>query len=214
LDGPIAVAGLADPSALVLQLIAVCGLFSEGISSLFKRRNKSARAKLEEPSEAPSSSLEELRRELALPMLRRQIASFAVEALRDAVGKGMGGPGLRDLLKRYEAELKALDEALYPKEVELKVLELEEAKGRLKEFLEAKIAEIDSKIMELRRSLELGTRVELNFDVPKPEDYEGKVRALIKDLGGRAGELERELESINKEVLSALERLERLEAEG
>jgi len=214
LGEPISVAGLADPMALALQLAIVCGLFSEGLSSIFKRRGKEVRARLEEPAKGPSSSSEELRRELALPMLRRRIASFAVEALRDAVGKGMGGPGLRSLLERYEAEFKALDEALYPKELELKILELEEAKGRLREFFEAKASELDSKIMELRRALELGTRVKLDFEAPRPEDYEGKVGALIKGLGKRAGELERELEAIDKEVLSALERLERLEAEG
>lgn len=204
-----------DP--LSFQLAIICGLLSEGLSSIFRRRNKEDGIRPrgpEEPIAGPASTIEELRRELALPMLRRQIASFAVGALRDAVGKGMGGPGLRDLLERYEAELKALDEAIYPKEVELRILELEEAKGRLKEFLEAKMAEIDSKIAELRRSLELGTKVKLDFEVPRPEDYEGRVRALLKGLGRRAGELEGELEAINKEVLAALERLERLEAEG
>ncbi len=198
-------------------MIAICGLLSEGLSSIFKRRDKEDRIRLEGPAKGPSGpapTLDELKRELALPMLRRQIASFAVDALRDAVAKGMGGPELRDLLKRYEEELRALDEAIYPKEVELKILELEEAKGRLREFLEARIAEIDSKIAELRRSLELGTKAELDFEAPRPEDYEGKVRALIKDLDRRGGELEKELEAINKEVLSALERLERLGAEG
>ncbi|MEM3590048.1 MAG: hypothetical protein QXN33_03520 [Candidatus Bathyarchaeia archaeon] len=201
-----------DPMAF--QLAIICGILSGGISSLFKRRNREGRAQAEAIGSARAGSLEELRRELALPMLRRQIASFAVDALRDAVAKGMGGPGLRSLLERYEEELRALDEALYPREVELKILELEGAKARLREFLEAKIGEIDSKIAELRRALELGERVKLDFEAPRPEDYEGKAKALIKDLGGRAGELERELEAIDKEVLSALERLERLEAEG
>ncbi|MEM3590326.1 MAG: hypothetical protein QXN33_04980, partial [Candidatus Bathyarchaeia archaeon] len=143
-----------DPMAF--QLAIVCGILSGGISFLFKRREKEGRAQAEAIGSARAGSLEELRRELALPMLRRQIASFAVDALRDAIAKGMGGPGLRSLLERYEEELRALDEALYPKEVELRILELEEAKARLREFLESKIGEIDSKIAELRRALELG----------------------------------------------------------
>ena len=200
----------------LLQIAIICGVFSEGLFSLFRKKKESNSSQhvLETRSDL-LRSIEGKKIELLLPNIKKEIASFAIKNLREAAERGESEPDLDSLLKHYEEEFRVLDEKIYPKELELKLLELEEVKSKLKTFLDDKINELNSKIEELNSAIESGLRQRFDYQTIKIEELNAELKAITKGMEEHKNDdLEKKLEIINKEVLMALERLERLESEG
>jgi len=173
----------------------------------------------------PSTSLEAVNRAreaLKVLKLERQILGSAVTTIYESQTKGVITEAERDrLLEKYKVDLKRLESAIEEHQRVVDLFDLEIEKEEVTKNYKAKLAEIETRIKELRS----GT-------TSTPQNPNQRTRELERTAERKTGgeqssqnplgkqkeeeqvtEAEKRIEKIREEILQAMDRLEQIETE-
>lgn len=199
----------------------------------------------EEKPTIPSTEANKVQEDLQILTLEREIVAYALTRLFEAEAEGKITKEHRlELLDKYKAEMKQLEQRINRNETILKLHELEGTQTDLVQSFNNRLSQINKEIDTLRGILGFTSPVEsqqTQAKTPSPppsaeqpqskpskesESSTTKASSETKDkkqetdtprVSSRRNpktETEQKLEAIQEEVLKALDRLERLEAES
>jgi hypothetical protein len=192
----------------------------------------------------PPTEANKVKEDLQILTLEKEIVAYALTRLFEAEAEGKITKEHRlELLDKYKAEMKQLEQRINRNETILKLHELEDTQTDLVQSFNNRLSQINNEIETLRGILGYNPPVESQQTDPttstppspkqpqsksskEPDPSQGKSSPKTKDekqeittprLSSRRNpktETEQKLEAIQEEVLKALDRLERLEAES
>ncbi len=193
----------------------------------------------------PSIEANKVKEDLQILTLEKEIVAYALTRLFEAEAEGKITKEHRlELLDKYKAEMKQLEQRINRNETILKLHELEGTQTDLVQSFNNRLLQINKEIETLRGILGYNLPVEPQQTTPKttstPPSAEQPQSNSSKELESSAAksssetkdenkeidtprassrrnpktETEQKLEAIQEEVLKALDRLERLEAES
>lgn len=172
------------------------------------------------------------REALKLLRLERQILGSAVTTIYESQTKGQISQAERDqLLEKYKVDLKRLEKGIEENQRVVDVFDLESMRENLIRDFNAKIAEIDAKLKDLKA--ESSSPSVAKHSKEKPDPAENKNRSQSQSDRGPSTQKEKEtketkpkdddpeitdaekrVNQIREEILKAMDRLEQIEAEG
>jgi hypothetical protein len=180
----------------------------------------------------PATSLEAVgraREALKLLKLERQIVGSAVATIYESHTQGVISEAERDrMLEKYKADLKRLEQVLEDNQRTVDLYDLEIERNELIKSFNAKLAEIDARLKELKSGAPLRPRT----PTPKPEQSQprsssssegsrqanqesrSKDKEDDKESQQAIADSEKRIEQIREEILKAMDRLEQIEGEG
>jgi hypothetical protein len=171
------------------------------------------------------------REALKILRLERQILGSAVTTIYESQTKGQISQAERDqLLEKYKVDLKRLEKGIDENQKVVDLYELESAREDLVKSFNAKIAEIDSRLKDLKSGTS-SSRVSKEGQEPKPDTAKDKnsnhgqgdhgnstqrhaKETRTKEDDPEISDAEKRVNQIREEVLKAMDRLEQIEAEG
>ncbi len=155
------------------------------------------------------------RAEMGPLQVRREITNAAIKIINDARSRSAIPEEEKDrLIGRYREELSEVEGKIAKLETVVAVYELELAKKNLIHDFEERLKEIESKILETRKSV--GRPISVEF---KNETLELLRKTISEDhkrdvKDEKRINSEKRLGTLREEVLKAMERLEQIESEG
>ena len=191
----------------------------------------------------PPTEANKVKEHLQILTLEKEIVAYALTRLFEAEAEGKITKEHRlELLDKYKAEMKQLEQRINRNETILKLHELEDTQTDLVQSFNNRLSQINKEIETLRGILGYNPPVESQQPDPttsappsteqqqsksskEPESSSSKSSSKTRDekqeintprVSSRRNpktETEQKLEAIQEEVLKALDRLERLEAE-
>ena len=193
----------------------------------------------------PSTEAQKIKEDLNILTLEKEIVAYALTRLFEAEAEGKITKEHRlELLDKYKAEMKQLDQEINRNETILKLHELEGTQTDLVQSFNNRLSQINKEIETLRGILGYNPPVESQQTHPKTtsptpptEQPQSKPSKETEVSAAKASsetkdekqeidtpreaprrntktETEQKLEAIQEEVLKALDRLERLEVES
>lgn len=162
-----------------------------------------------------SEKVEGLRKELKRLTLEREIVASAMRSIYEAEAKGeVDSITKNEMLEKYNADLRRLEGEITKRKGITEQFDLREERERLAKQL----SEIDEKLRHIDASKQFETSSETAIEDSKIAAREDGSSSTPSDqCGNRAktrSAVEERIDAIRAEVLKAIERLERLEAEG
>jgi hypothetical protein len=172
------------------------------------------------PETAPTTSPEAVQRAReALKVLRleRQIIGSAVTTIYESQSKGVISQAERDqMLEKYKVDLKRLEKGIEENQKLVDLHDLEAEREEVIRGFNAKLAEIDTKLKNLRS----GSTTQKRDKQPETRNTNDPAsnspqQASDNDPAQPAtNDSEKRIEQIREEILKAMDRLEQIETEG
>ena len=173
------------------------------------------------PYAAATTSVEDVdqaREALKVLRLERQIIGSAVTTIYESHSKGVISQAERDrMLEKYKADLKRLEKGIEENQQVVDLHDLEVEREEVIKSFNAKLAEIDAKL----RNLKSGSLAQKPV---KQSSGEGNSNSQTRNSPRQAfdndppqpavSDSEKRIDQIREEILKAMDRLEQIETEG
>jgi hypothetical protein len=168
--------------------------------------------------ERPRTTLEAVNRAretLKVLKLERQILGSAVTTIYQSQTKGMISEAERDrMLEKYKADLKRLEKTINENQDVVDLYDLEVERENLTKNYNARLAEIDDKLKELRSDSRAENPLRLSHaQNDRKVSGEGQEAQGSRKEDEQATDAEKRIDKIREEILQAMDRLEQIETE-
>jgi hypothetical protein len=183
-------------------------------------------------AEAPRLTSQETvghaREALKVLRLERQIIGSAVTTIYESQTKGQISQSERDrLLDKYKVDLKRLEKGIEENQRIVDVFDLESARENLIKDFNAKIAEIDVRLRDMKSGgSSVAVTKGMHESKPDPADEKNSSQSQAEQTAQKHADdpapkddpeitdAEKRVNQIREEILRAMDRLEQIEAEG
>jgi len=173
---------------------------------------------LDTPPTTSVQVVDQAREALKVLRLERQIIGSAVTTIYESHSKGVISQAERDrMLEKYKGDLKRLEKGIDENQQVVDLHDLEVEREEVIKSFNAKLAEIDAKL----RNLKSGSSAQKPV---KQSSGEGSGNSETRDNPNRTsdadpvqssvGDSEKRIDQIREEILKAMDRLEQIETEG
>jgi hypothetical protein len=173
---------------------------------------------IETPPTTTVEAVEKATEALKVLRLERQIIGSAVTTIYESHSKGVINQAERDrMLEKYKVDLKRLEKGIEENQQVVDLHDLEVEREEAIRSFNAKLAEIDAKLRNLKSGSpsqksekepsERGKDSHQDQNTPSQESSSDPVQPAVSDS-------EKRIDQIREEILKAMDRLEQIETEG